>query len=144
MKQVFLKGSLLNRVTCVPVWSTCQKRGNFLFLPTNVPKAFQSFNLASQPAKGVPNFQLGVPACQKACQFFNFACQKAYQFFNDFSKEFFNFSIMLNICKFQEYLGSSRKFISQNKEFKFDICKISLRRNLISVKPLTSFSMEHM
>ena len=26
---------------------------------------------------------------------------------------------MLNICKFQEYLGNSKKFISWNKEFKF-------------------------
>ena len=25
---------------------------------------------------------------------------------------------MLNICKFQEYLGNSRKIISRNKEFK--------------------------
>ena len=32
---------------------------------------------------------------------------------------FFNFSMMLNVCKFQEYLGNSRKLISQNKEFKF-------------------------
>ena len=26
---------------------------------------------------------------------------------------------MLNICKFQEYLGNSRKLILRNKEFKF-------------------------
>ena len=30
-----------------------------------------------------------------------------------------SFSIMLNICKYQKYLGNSGKFISRNKEFKF-------------------------
>ena len=35
------------------------------------------------------------------------------------SKEFLNFSIMLNIFNFQEYLGNFRKLISRNKEFKF-------------------------
>ena len=54
---------------------------------------------------------------------------------------FFNFSMMLNVCKFQEYLGNSRKLISQNKEFKFGICKISLTKNLANLKSLTSFSM---
>ena len=33
--------------------------------------------------------------------------------------QFLSFSIMLNICKFQEYLGNFRKLISWNKEFKF-------------------------
>ena len=36
----------------------------------------------------------------------------------DVMVDFFNFSLMLNACKFQEYLGNSRKFISQNEEFK--------------------------
>ena len=33
--------------------------------------------------------------------------------------KFLNVEIMVNICKFQEYLGNSRKFISQYKEPKF-------------------------
>ena len=37
---------------------------------------------------------------------------------------------MLNICKFQEYLGNSRQFIPRNKEFKF--CHL---RNFINKKP---------
>ena len=37
---------------------------------------------------------------------------------------------MLNICKFQEYLGNSRKLNPQNKEFKF--CHL---QNFIKEKP---------
>ena len=33
--------------------------------------------------------------------------------------QFFKFSIILDICKFQEYFDNSRKFISRNKEFSF-------------------------
>ena len=46
---------------------------------------------------------------------------------------FLNLSIMLNICKFQEYLGNSRKPISQNKEFKF--CHL---QNFIKEKTLSA------
>ena len=31
----------------------------------------------------------------------------------------------------------------ETKNFNFDICKISLRKNLINLKPVTPFSMEH-
>ena len=75
--------SLINRVPCVPAWFTCPS--------TNVPKAYQFFNLACQRAKGVTIFQLSVPTYQKACQFLNFACQNLHQFFKYFSKTFFNF-----------------------------------------------------
>ena len=52
--------------------------------------------------------------------------------------QFLNFSIMLNI--FQAILESlSRK----KKEFKFWLRKISLRKRLVNLKTLTSFSMEH-
>ena len=50
---------------------------------------------------------------------------------------------MLNVCKFQEYLGNSRQFIPRNKEFKFVICVISSTKNLVNLKPLASVSMEH-
>ena len=45
---------------------------------------------------------------------------------------------MFNICKFQEYLGNSRKYISRNKEFKYWHFQ-----NFIKEKHLKSFSMEH-
>ena len=61
--------SLLNRVPSVP---TCQ-RG----LRANVPKTCQLFIFMCQRANkranvpyGAPMFQIGVPTCQKACQFF--------------------------------------------------------------------------
>ena len=44
----------------------------------------------SQRAKHVPVVQLGVPICQKACQFFNFPYQKTYQFLIYFSKKCFS------------------------------------------------------
>ena len=75
-----------------------------------------------QRAKSVPIFYFHVPTYQnankcanvpKACQFSNLA----FQFFNYFSKgnifQLLNFSKMVNTCKFQEYLGNSRKFISR-------------------------------
>ena len=54
---------------------------------------------------------------------------------------------MLNICKFQKYLGNSRKRISQNKEFKFSHLENHIKEKPykpINVKPSTSFPMEHM
>ena len=94
-----------------------------------------------------------VPTCQcdnvpKACQRLSFTCRRVnkcgnvltYQKgvnvstwhanFATFFKIFFqllSFSIMLDICKFQKYLGNSRRFILQNKEFKFWHCKTSFR-----------------
>ena len=83
---------------------------------------------------------------RKACQVFNFACQKAYQFFNYFSDEFFNFwiyqscSVFANLKNIWPVL---EKLSRQTKKLSFDICKISWRKNLANLKPLTSFSIEH-
>ena len=77
---------------CVPTWSTCQracepawftcrracepacqKRTHISFLRTNVPTAIRRANVLTWRANvpnGVPIFQFGMPACQKACQFF--------------------------------------------------------------------------
>ena len=86
--------------------STCHRRAIYSTWRANVPKAWQYFNIACQRVKKGTNFSTS-PA------------KKAYQFFNSFVFQFLNFSIMLNICKFLEYLGNSRKIISRNKEFKF-------------------------
>ena len=68
-----------------------------------------------------PILQLGVPTCQRRANFSTFSAKKRANFSTIVQKNFqsVNFSIILNICKFQEYLGHSRKFISRNKEFKF-------------------------
>ena len=50
---------------------------------------------------------------------------------------------MLNIYKFQEYLGNSRKLISLNKEFKFSHLQNFIKEKLCQRKHLMSFSMEH-
>ena len=89
---------------------------------TNVPKTYQLLIFTCQRAKGMPILQPRIPTCQhaKAFQFINLACQHAERRAN-FStvaqkKTFLNFSIMLKFCKFQEYLGNSKKFISGNKK----------------------------
>ena len=104
-------------VSCVLAWSSV---GTFHF---TVPACQRD----KKTAKGLPIFQIGGSTCQKACQFLNFVSQKACQFLNYFLREnTFNFSIMVDICKFQKYLENSRKFISRNKEFKFWHLLISL------------------
>ena len=91
----------------------------------NVPKAYQLFNLVCQPAN--------VPTCQrrakistwcvnvlKRVSIFQLRLPKGVPIFQLFFVfGFLNVSIILNICKFLEYLDNSRKFISQNKEFQF-------------------------
>ena len=83
---------------------TCQRTNK----RANVPKVCQLFNLACQHAKGVPILQLRLPKDVPI-----------FQLFFKIIFQFLNFSIMLTICKFQEYLGNSRKLIWRNKEFKF-------------------------
>ena len=83
-----------------------------------------------QHTKCMPASHFYIPTCQSHNNFSIWAWQKADQFLNYFSKEFFNFSIMLNICTFQEHLGNSRKFILQNKVFKLWHLK-----NFIKEKP---------
>ena len=115
-------------------------------LRANVPSACQLPIFTCQRAKGVPIIQLGIHR-GIGVPIFQFHLLKGLPIFQTFFKRTFqllNFSIMLNICKFQEYLGISRKLISETKNSNFDICKISLRENLVSLKPLTSFSMVHL
>ena len=113
--------SLLNCLSSVPAW--------YIY---NIPNACQHLIFTYQHAKVIIIFQFGMPMCQKHANFLIGvpAWQKADQFLNYFSKEFFNFSIMLNICTFQEHLGNSRKFILQNKVFKLWHLK-----NFIKEKP---------
>ena len=102
---------MLNRLPCmpcVPGWSTCPCAN----VPTCQRANFSFYVPTYQRAKGVPIFQLRLLKGVSNFQLF----------FKRISK-FLNFSILPNICKFQEHLGSSRKLISQ-KEFKLYICKI--------------------
>ena len=92
----------------------CQTCASFSFLRANVPINMLTCHRCANCSAWCANMP-------KANQLFNFTCQKAYQFFLFFKRifQFMNFSIMVNICKFQEYLGNCRKPISQIKEFKF-------------------------
>ena len=84
--------------------------------------------------KGVPIFQLYLPKCVPVFQLF---------FKGIF--QFLNFSVTLNICIANfKYIWAILENLSREIEnLNFDICKISLSKNLINLKPLTSFSMEH-
>ena len=92
---------------------TCQKRANIFHLPANVP-----INARSQRRAKANH--------PKACQFLKLACQRAKRrakfstifFFKKFF-QYIDFSIIVNVCKFQKYLVNSRKLISRKKEFKF-------------------------
>ena len=115
-------------VPCVRAWSTCPR----LYVPTSQKHANFSFLRANVP---------------KVCQFFNFAWQKAYQFFNYLTKEFFNFWIFqlsLTFANFNNIWATLENLSRETNNLNFDICKISLRKNFINLKSLTSFSMEHM
>ena len=101
-----------------------------------------------------------VPTCPranvpKACQHLIFTCQHANvpikvpnvcQFFNYFSKEFVSFWIFqlsLTLANFKNIWATLENLSRETDDLNFDICKISLRKNLINLKSLTSFSMEH-
>ena len=82
------------------------------------------------------NKRVSVP---KMCQLFNLACQRAKgvqifcQFFNCFSKEFFNFSIFQSCLPFENFKNIwaiLENLSCGTKSLNFDICKISLRKNL--------------
>ena len=113
--------SLLNRLSCVPcmpAWSTCPR--------PNVPKACQrraNFSTCrANVSNGVPIFQ---PRLPKGVPIFQPIFKRIFKFLS--------FQIMLNTCKFQEYLGKSRKFTSRKKEFKFWYLQ-----NFIKEKPYQS------
>ena len=104
--------SSLNCMPCVSAWSTCTC--------ANMAKTCQLLIFMCQCKKDMPIFQLcvlkGIPI---------------FQLFFQRISQLLNISIMLKIWKFQEYLGNSWKFILRSK--------ISLKKNLINLKTLTSF-----
>ena len=100
-----------------------------------MPKVCQLFNLECQCAKVVPSCHFSNLACKQSANF-SFWWPNFQTFFLRNTKgKFYTLllhkksstlyfmsygnAIMLDICKFQEYLGNSRKLISRNKEFKF-------------------------
>ena len=103
---------------------TCQRAKQVLIIQLGVPTSQKHANFSTwctNVPKGVPFFQLHLPKCVPIIQLF---LKSIFQFLN--------FSITLNICKFQKYLGSSRKFILR---IYLDICNVSLRKSLILRKP---------
>ena len=99
-------------------------------LRAHVQNTWRLLIFTCQRANDVPIVQLCLP---KGVPIFQLFFKRIFQFLN--------FSIMLNNCKFQEYLGNSRKIMSVNKEFKFWHLQNFIKEKLVSLKPLTSFSM---
>ena len=115
----------------------CEKRANFPLLLDNVP-------INAPTCRRCANYSTWRANVPKVYQSFNFVCQKAYQFFNYFSKNFFNFWIFQLCSPFANFKNIWAIVESREaKSLSFDICKISLRKNLVNLKPLTSFSVEH-
>ena len=67
-----------------------------------------------------------------------------FQLFFEKVVQFLNFSIMLDISNIKNIWTILENLPREAKNLNFDICKISLRKNLINLKPLKSFSMEHL
>ena len=100
-------------------------------LRVNVPKDCQilifTFQRANKRTKGVSIFQLRLP---KGVPIFQLFFRGIFQLWSVFA-HFENISAILE--------NLSRETSNLN----FDICKISSRKNFVNLKPLMSFSMEH-
>ena len=131
----------MSYVPCVPVVYVpmYQARANFSFLRANVP-----INMPT--CQRCANYSTWNPSWHRRANFSISPAKRLTNFSNFFQKNFSTFAFFnyAQICKFQEYLGISRKLILETKNSNFDICKISLRENLVNLKSLTSFSMVHL
>ena len=112
---VSFNSSLLNRVPCVPAWSTCPS-ANVLTCEGRANYSTWCANFATWPAKRLTNF---------STIFQNNFCFWIFQFCLTFAN--------LNIWSIVEHLSR------ETKNLNFDIWKISLRKNLIN---LTLVSIE--
>ena len=72
------------------------------------------------------------------CQFISLVCQHAKRGAN-----FWIFQLVLAFVNSKNIWTILEKLSHEKKNLNFDICKISLRKNLINLKPLTFFLMEH-
>ena len=70
----------------------------------------------------------------QACHRLIFTCKRA---------NFWIFQLVLAFLNSKNIWTILEKLSHEKKNLNFDICKISLRKNLIDLKPLTLFSMEH-
>ena len=94
----------------------------------------------------MPINQLGVPTCQRRTNFSTSPAKRRTNFSTTFQKnfsifEFFNYAQHLQ--NFTNIWAILENLSRETKNLNFDICKISLRKNLVSLTPLTTFSMEH-
>ena len=82
----------------------------------NVPKACQLFNLLCQHANVSKYTNFSTWHAKRCVEILTSTAKRCINFSTIFKRifQFLNFLIMLNICKFQEYLGNSfRQYFEQ-------------------------------
>ena len=127
----------LSRMPCVP------RRTNMVYVPTCQTSAKFSI-VRVNVLMNVPtcqrsaNYSIGLPRCQRGANFSNSPAKNRTNFSTIFQN---NFSIMLNICKFQGNLCNFKKLILRKKEFKFWHLQNFIKEE--SPKFLRQFPMEH-
>ena len=119
IKSHYILWSLLNRVPCVPAWSTCQRAKNVPTSHFNVPNSLWSL-LSRVPC--VPAWFTCPRA--KACHLLIFTCQRAS-----------NVPTAKVVPIFQHRLSKDVQRMVHRMMFRHLAVK--------SLKPLMSFSMEH-
>ena len=95
--------------------------------------------LTCQRATGVPVIQLGVTTCQRRTNFSTSPAKRCTNFSTILQNifQFLNFSIILKrLQNFKNILAILENLSREIKNLNFDICKISLRKNLVKLKSL--------
>ena len=108
----------------MPAWFMCP-RGN-------MPNKCQLLIFTCQRVKGLPFIQFGVPTCQRGANFLTIV-----------QKNFWIFQLCSTFASFKNIWAILETLSRKAKNLDFDICQVSLRKNLVNLKPLTSFSLEH-
>ena len=120
--------------------------------PFYVPTCQWTCQSTYQPAKGVwlcnltcPRVNLACTRCKRGDNFSTFPAKIRINFLTIFQK---NLSILLSevyftFANFKNIWEILKHLARETKNLIFNICKIWLTKNLITLKPLKSFSMEH-
>ena len=128
--------SSLKCIPCVPAWST--------YPHASKPKVWQLLIFTCQHA----NKRANMP---KACQLLNLVCQRTkrganFSSFSTFLKKFLNFWIFqlcITLANFKKIWTILENLSCETNNLNFDICEISFNKNLMNLKTLMLFSIEH-
>ena len=105
-----------------------------IYLSTNPHPPTLTQNNVTLTTKGVPFIQYGMPIFQPCLP-------KGIPIFQLFLKKIFQ--LCLVFANFKNILESLENLSRETKNWSFNICKILLRKNLVNLKSLMSFLLEH-